>query len=715
MWSWIQTQAKGANYVPGEELTASMRRGLAHHLMHRREVLKRTAGAGAGLIGATLFGKTIMAQDDATPVAGEETQGGSETSGADTYQVNPAARTPTPNGPTIPPEFDDPKNWPVQGYDLAQTRFYDRQSSISTQTVSELGLAWQTPLDVTAAYIPLVANPIAVDGVIYLQDGASNIHALDAETGEVLWEQIYDQPVAQAGPNGIAVGYGIAVFGVGASGQVDAIDTSTGEVIWSVSLEGPLGEGIDMAPAIFDNTVYISTVPGAPNVSYLAGMRGFLHALDVWTGTVLWYFDTTTDNLWGGARLNAGGGLWNPPSIDAETGTIYASVANAAPYAGSPDYPNASGRPGDNDYANSVLRIDPVRGGVDWYLNLKPHDLFDLDQQLSPILATVSIDGTDRDVVFATGKHAQVVALDRETGEELWRTPVGRHENDDLQEIPEGETVAVYPGNLGGVETPFAFANGRVFVALLNSAGYYTSTGVGEGPESLATANGQVVALDGATGEIVWDVTVPTPLFAAATVINDVVFTGGLDGVVRGFAVEDGVQVFSYQASSGLSAPLGAYGDLLLIPAGAPFIPSIDTLDPAMTSTTQLIALKVGGVVQSATPVGVPDEEGESTAGAEASPVASVSGTDLQVTAIDIAFMETALQAPADTDVTLTLTNTGVAQHDLVIEGTSYGTPLLNSGESASFTFNLPSGEYTYYCTVPGHRAAGMVGKLTVS
>ncbi len=501
----------------------------------------------------------------------------------------------------------------------------------------------------------------------------------------------------------------MVVFGVGASGQVDALDAETGDVLWSVSLEGPLGEGIDMAPLIYDNTLYISTVPGAPNVSYLAGMRGFLHALDVWTGTVLWYFDTTTDNLWGGARLNAGGGLWNPPAVS-EDGTLYVAVANAAPYAGSEDYPNASGRPGDNDYANSLLRIDPVRGGVDWYINIKPHDLFDLDNQLSPILGSVAIDGVDTSVVFSTGKHAIVVAANTETGEELWRTPVGRHENDDVQEIPEGETLEVFPGNLGGVETPFAFANGRVFVALLNGAGYYTATGVGTGPENLGTANGQVVALDGATGEIVWDVTVPTPLFAAATVINDVVFTGGLDGVVRGFSVEDGTQVFMYQASSGLSAPLGAYGDLLLIPAGAPFIPSSDTADPGMTAVTQLIALKVGGTVQEttgATPEASPE--------ASASPEAVETGTNLEVTAIDIAYKETELKAPADTDVTITLTNTGVAQHNLAIDGTDYATPLLNKGETASFTFNLPAGEYTYYCTVPGHRAAGMVGTLIVA
>jgi len=701
-------------------LNESIKFGLNHHLMHRRAVLKRTAGVGVGLVGASLMGKAILAQDDeGTPVPGEETQGGSDSDATQTYQVNPAARTPTPNGPTVPPEFEDPKNWPVQGYDLAQTRFYDGQNEISTETIGQVGLAWAAPFDVAAAYIPFVANPIGVDGKVYLQDGASNIHALNADNGEVVWEKTYDQPVAQAGPNGIAVGYGIAVFAVGASGQVDALNTETGEVLWSTSLEGPLGEGIDMAPLIYDNTVYISTVPGAPNVSYLAGMRGFIYALDVWTGTVLWYFDTTSDNLWGGARLNAGGGLWNPPAID-ENGNLYVGVANAAPYAGSPDHPNASGRPGNNDYANSLLRIDPVRGGVDWYINIKPHDLFDLDQQLSPVLGKVSIDGADVDVVFATGKHAQVVAANRETGEELWRTLVGRHENDETQEIPEGETLTVYPGNLGGAETPFAFADGKVFVALLNSAGYYTSTGVGTGPESLATANGQVVALDGATGDIVWDVTVPTPLFAGATVINDVVFTGGLDAVVRGFSVEDGTQIFTYQATSGLSAPLGAYGDLLLVPAGAPFIPSADTADSAMTPATQLIALKVGGTIQESVPASPeaaasPATSGEATPEGGSTPAAAGSGTELDVTAIDIAYTETELSAPADTDVTINLTNTGVAQHNLAIDGTDYATPLLNTGESASLTFNLPAGEYTYYCQVPGHREAGMVGTLTVS
>jgi len=122
--------------------------------------------------------------------------------------------------------------------------------------------------------------------------------------------------------------------------------------------------------------------------------------------------------------------------------------------------------------------------------------------------------------------------------------------------------------------------------------------------------------------------------------------------------------------------------------------------------------LRVGGdVVESAIPSGSPEASPEG----EASPEAIGSGDSLSVTAIDIAFEQTELQAPPDTDVTLTLTNEGVAQHDLVIEDTGYAMPLLGSGESASITFNLPAGIYTYFCSVPGHRQAGMVGELTVS
>lgn len=100
-----------------------------------------------------------------------------------------------------------------------------------------------------------------------------------------------------------------------------------------------------------------------------------------------------------------------------------------------------------------------------------------------------------------------------------------------------------------------------------------------------------------------------------------------------------------------------------------------------------------------------------------ASPMASPSaggGDAIEVIAVDIAFEPTELSIPADTDVTITLTNEGMLQHDLVIEDTDYATELLNGGETDEITVNLAAGEYVYYCSVPGHREAGMEGTLTV-
>ena len=69
--------------------------------------------------------------------------------------------------------------------------------------------------------------------------------------------------------------------------------------------------------------------------------------VDAGTGQVLWYFDTTTDNLWGQPTVNSGGGFWHPPSVD-DDGKLYIGVANPAPYPGVKDWPWASSRPGDN-------------------------------------------------------------------------------------------------------------------------------------------------------------------------------------------------------------------------------------------------------------------------------------------------------------------------------------------------------------------------------
>jgi uncharacterized cupredoxin-like copper-binding protein len=65
---------------------------------------------------------------------------------------------------------------------------------------------------------------------------------------------------------------------------------------------------------------------------------------------------------------------------------------------------------------------------------------------------------------------------------------------------------------------------------------------------------------------------------------------------------------------------------------------------------------------------------------------------------------------------TFVVKNAGKIQHDLAVVGSGVNvkTPLINPGATASVTAKLVPGSYVLFCTVPGHRAAGMVAKLTV-
>jgi outer membrane protein assembly factor BamB len=568
--------------------------------LSRRKLLGTASAAGLGVVGAG----AILTRDSEPLRAQDEIEQG------------PA--TPTPLGDPIPPEFGTETNWPYEAGDLSATR-EARGTSISTANIDQLGDAWGFEVTTSAAFGALTANPIVVDDVVYIQDASSNVYALNKETGDQLWAAMLNDAVPSGGPNGIAVAYGYVFTTAGGSGDVIALNAPNGAEVWRTNIKGPLNEGITTAPLVFDSVVYVSTIPGTPTGFYFGGGRGVIHALDAGTGAVLWYWDTTTDNLWGNPTINSGGGFWHPPSVDAD-GKVYIGIGNAGPYPGVPGWPNSTSRPGDNDYANCILKMDPKTATLDWYYNVKPHDLFDLDNQLTPVLANV--DG--RDVVFTSGKHGIVVSLDRATGEVLWRTPVGTHMNDDAQEIPEGESLEVWPGTLGGVETPLAFSNNLVFAPVYEWPTQYTPDGFDESfTFDFSTARGVLVALNASDGTVAWQVDLPTGLLGGATVAGDVVFTSGLDGVIRGHNVADGTEVFRYQATAGINTHPAISGDFLIWPAGGPLLPSTDTWNPPPEPKSQVIALKIGGTVQTQPAPAATPEDGAATPEEQASPTAN--------------------------------------------------------------------------------------------
>lgn len=507
--------------------------------------------------------------------------------------------TPTALGPAIPPELTaHAADWPVAQGNLAGHR-RAAGSPITAATVAQLEVAWRAPLDAVGGIGAVTAIPIIVGETVYLQDMESNVLALDRASGALRWRHDYRAP--SSGPNGVAAGYGRVFGSTGFRAEAFALDAATGDEIWRVKLSNNPNESIVMQPAVYDNVVYISTSAA----SYVGGARGILFALDVGTGATLWQWDTTTDNLWGNARLNAGSGLWYPPSVDAR-GNIYFGTGNPAPWPGTEEYPNGASRPGPNLYSSSMVSLDPNTGALRWYVQAAPHDLLDHDFQLTPILATVTIDGTPRQLAIGAGKTGTVIAADAASGEVVWQAEVGEHNAyGDGAPFPLGTPVAALPGAYGGMQTPMAFADGIIFVPVANAPTAVTGTGVAPNVFDLETAGetsappSAMVALNAADGALTWSTPVDAIFVAGATVANDVVFGAGLDGLVRGFAAASGDQIWSFQAQAGINAPLAIAGDTLFVPAGGPLLPP-----PAQPAAPQpeLIALRLGASLAVGTP-----------------------------------------------------------------------------------------------------------------
>lgn len=482
-----------------------------------------------------------------------------------------------------PPEVAEHQaDWPLPNRDYANTRA-TTDAEITAANVQSLGVAWTYTDLGTGAYGSVASNPIVLGNTVYLQDLDSNIFTFDLETGELRWEQRYDNLVV--GPNGPAVGWG-KLFATVNSRDVAAIDLETGEELWRTQLDAATGS---IQPTVYGGHVYVSTLAGAVEAGedqelavrgYEGGQSGIAYALNQENGEVIWQFQTVEEGFWGAPEINSGAGLWYPPAIDVEREMIYYGTGNPAPFPGIVGWPNASSRPGPNLYSNSLIALDRESGELQWYHQAKPHDLFDLDFHISPVLSEVEIDGQTRDVVFGSGKLGRILAYDRESGDVVWDTSVGEHENDELDGVPPGETIEVLPGVYGGVETPMAYAEGVVYAAVVNMATPYTATGFEavdgteavqnvEGRIDLDAGTGEIVALDAASGEILWTHEVDSPPFGGVTVVNDLVVASTFHGMIFALERERGEQVWSTEVSVPLIAWPAIVGDTILVGSGA--------------------------------------------------------------------------------------------------------------------------------------------------
>jgi alcohol dehydrogenase (cytochrome c) len=442
-------------------------------------------------------------------------------------------------------------SWELPNADLAGTRAVSG-TAIDAASAGDLRARWRLALTGQSTYSGIFAStPVAGAATVYVQDLRSDVYALDRSTGAVRWRHRYRAP--NEGPNGLALADG-RVHGATDS-DAFALSTADGRELWRRHLTSATEQFVDVAPVVWKGLVVLSTV------GYPPGGRGTIYALDAETGAVRWSFDTI-ERPWAHPREAGGGGLWFPVSVD-ERGRLYAGNSNPAPWGGSPRRPNGGAFPGPARYTDSLLVLDAATGRLLWHDQVTPHDVRDYDFQATPIVATLR----GRDLVFGAGKAGRVIAWDRASRQRVWATPVGLHRND-VGPLP-GRRVTVCPGLLGGVETPMAYAEGRLFVPVVDLCGWGRADGRQELDEvDAARGRGRFVALDAATGRVLWERRLPSPDFGCATVADDVVFTATYDGTAYGFAAEDGRLVWRARLRAGVNACPAVVGDTVLFGAG---------------------------------------------------------------------------------------------------------------------------------------------------
>ena len=181
------------------------------------------------------------------------------------------------------------KDWVTNGGNLTNQR-YSTLAQINTTNVKQLKGAWMTRLKGSGlgGKYSFEASPLVKDGVMYVITGNDDVFALNAKSGELLWEYWsgIDQTISTACcgwvNRGLAMGEGLLFFGQ-LDAQFVALDMKTGKVVWKTAIEKwQNGYGITSAPLYYDGLVYTGITGGE------FGVRGRLTALDAKTGEIKW-------------------------------------------------------------------------------------------------------------------------------------------------------------------------------------------------------------------------------------------------------------------------------------------------------------------------------------------------------------------------------------------------------------------------------------------
>jgi len=263
-------------------------------------------------------------------------------------------------------------------------------------------------------------TPLVHDGIMFVLAPGGRLVALDAASGDFIWDYRYAQPVGGKVPvapvRNIAL-YGNSLFIATPDAALVAIDARTGKQLWRTQQADPKDGFTHTAGPIIAKGVVVAGMNGCERFKMTSC---FVAGYDPETGHELWRTPviaqpgTPGDSSWANLRpgFRAGGDMWIAGSYDAALDTFYIGTAQAKPWVAASRHMSARDAA---LYTNSTLALDPTTGRMKWYFQHLPGDSLDLDVVFERVL--VDLDG--RPLLFTIGKDGLLWKLDRRTGKYL--------------------------------------------------------------------------------------------------------------------------------------------------------------------------------------------------------------------------------------------------------------------------------------------------------
>lgn len=565
-------------------------------------MIKKTTTTGAM---ACLFLMAACGQDDAGNAATDSGQPAAAARTSATTSASPLNTHPLAQAPV--------DAWPTNGGSFYNQR-WSPLDAINRDNIDQLKAVWRVHLNGSGMETKHSAEgtPIYQDGVLYMSTGDSDVFAVDADSGEMLWEYQAIFPETMDGTQvccgwdnrGVAIGGG-KVFVGQLDARLVALDQDTGEIAWEArGARWEDGYSITSAPLYYDGLV-ITGYAGAEK-----GVRGLVQAFDADTGDNVWTFYTipgpgefghdtwpADSNVW----EYGGGTVWQTPALDPALDLLYFSTGNPGPDM------NGAVRAGDNLFTSSIVAVDVHTGEYRWHFQQVHHDLWDYDSPNPVILMDVDVDGETRQAVAQASKTGWVYILDRITGEPLIgieEKPVPQmavQKTSPTQPYPVGDSfipqfidvapegvnlvnqgriftpfdhtpVLVQPGLAGGANwAPSAFDPTRqtMYICASESSvalrmedtevpeahGVESWTGGGFGGPGKPTV-GMVAAMDMRTNTLVWQYRWQDACYSGfLSTAGDLLFVGRNDGRLTALDADTGMKLWEFQTGAGMNAP----------------------------------------------------------------------------------------------------------------------------------------------------------------